>query len=120
MLPKGYLLNLPENLKGEGHVPPPFLVPVGNRVLQGFNLWPKQNPAASGGEVEEGKFGRGGGVGRLPGPKPTSNGKVTPRYEIDFYTVCAVVRSAAVVVYLLIDVLYSNRVVSLSIPDSSE
>ena len=41
-----------------------------NRCSGGFSPWPKQNPAASGGEVEEGGVGEGGGAGGGPAVQP--------------------------------------------------
>jgi hypothetical protein len=63
MISKENLLNFPENLKGEGHVTLALFVLAENRCPGGFSFWRKQNPAALGGEVEEGELRRGGGVG---------------------------------------------------------
>jgi hypothetical protein len=66
MLPHGNLLSFPENLNGEGRVPLAFFVLVENRCSETPVLSPNKNPAASGGEVEEGEFEKGDGVRDWP------------------------------------------------------
>jgi hypothetical protein len=57
----GNFLKLPRESQGRGsREPHPFLFPSGTDAP---SFWTKQNPAASGGEVEEGEVGREGGVG---------------------------------------------------------